>query len=61
MEIQEQFNKLILRQVWIEQETQKCSLLLKKQRRLCLSFHKEHKSFVNAIPLKCDLIFMSIK
>ena len=42
-------------------DTQRCSLLLKKQRRLCLSFHKEHKSFVNAIPLKCDLIFMRIK
>ena len=42
-------------------DTQTCSLLLKKQRRLCLSFHKEHKSFVNGIPLKCDLIFISIK
>ena len=42
-------------------DTQTCSLLLKKQRRLCLSFHKEHKSFVNGIPLKCNLIFISIK
>ena len=42
-------------------DTQRCSLLLKKQRRLYLSFHKEHKSFVNGIPLKCDLIFISIK
>ena len=34
MLIQERFNKLILPQIWIEQEIQQCSLLLKRQKKL---------------------------
>ena len=37
----EKLNKLILQQIQIEQEIQECFLLLKKQKKLCYSFHKE--------------------
>ena len=37
----QQFNKLILQQIQIEMEKQQCSLLLKKQKKLCWTFHKE--------------------
>ena len=39
--IQEQFNKLILQQILKKVEIQQCSLLLKKQKKLFLNFHKE--------------------
>ena len=41
MLIQQQFKELILQQIQIEIEIQQCSLLLKKQKKLFLSFHKE--------------------
>ena len=41
MQIQEQFNKLILQQIQIEQEIQQCSLLLKKQNKRFYTFHRE--------------------
>ena len=41
MLIQEQFKKLILQQIQIELEIQHCFLLLKKQKKLFLNFHKE--------------------
>ena len=37
----EQFNKLILQKIQIEKEIQQCSLLLKKQKKLFWTFHKE--------------------
>ena len=33
--------QIALRQIQIEQEIQQCSLLLKKQKKLCQTFHKE--------------------
>ena len=41
MQIQEQFIKLVLHQIWIEMKIQQCSLLLKKKKKLCSIFHKE--------------------
>ena len=57
MLIQEQFNKLTLQQIQIEQEIQQCSLLLNKQKKLFWTFHKELKSLVNAIPLSTRYSF----
>ena len=41
MLIQEQFKKSFLQQIQMEQEIQQCSLLLKKQKKLFRTFHKE--------------------
>ena len=36
-----EFNRLILLQIQIEQEIQQCFSFLKKQQKLCYTFHKE--------------------
>ena len=41
MQIQKKFSKLDLQQIQIGQEIQQCSLLLKKQKKLLWTFHKE--------------------
>ena len=55
MQIQEQFTKSILQQTWIEQETQQCYLLLKKQKKLFWTFHKDPSKFRECNSLEFDV------
>ena len=51
------YQKLILQQIQTEQEIQKCSLLLKKQKKNCFGlFKRNRKSFVNTILLNAKFI-----
>ena len=61
MPIQEQFNKLISQQIQMKMMVQQCFLLLKKQKKLLLNFHKEKFYECNSIEYKVQFNFYQYK
>ena len=55
MLIQEQYNKLILLEIKLEQKLQECISLLKKQKKQYQIFQKEQLKYYDFILFQCDV------